>query len=149
MDLTNPDVAVEVISRLYYGDMRASKLVKEVMEATGVSEPTVYSVLHELQDKGLVRKQVRSRKNVLYSLTAYGKKMLIDEKFTALDALLRGIKDDHRRRELMVELFIEDMLASLPPELVNEHNRELLRQSISQEIDAIKRRMILLMSMRP
>ena len=142
MELTNPNVAIEVVSLLYYSEMRAASLVKQTIEATGVSEPTVYSVLTELQQRGFVDKNVRSKRNVTYTLTKEGRKLLQKERFSAIDTMLSSIKSPERRREILVELLMEDMLASLPVEWQKEEMREALRKNMAFELDDVKKRML-------
>jgi len=138
---TNPDVAMDVIGRLYYGDRRAAPLVKDTVAATGVSEPTVYAVLAELQRAGMVLKTARSKRNVTYQLTQEGKELLQREHFGALDQLLSGAPAS-RRRELLLQLLLEDMLEELPAEWRQSDRQGVLRKATSEEIEDVKRRLL-------
>jgi DNA-binding PadR family transcriptional regulator len=142
MEFMNPNVAIEVVSLLYYSTLRAAALVKQTIEATGVSEPTVYSVLTELQERGFIEKNVRSTRNVTYTLTKEGRKFLQTERFSAVDTMLSSIKSPERRREILVELLMEDMLDDLPAEWQGEDLKEALRKSMASEIDDVKKRML-------
>jgi DNA-binding PadR family transcriptional regulator len=142
MEFTNPSVAMEIVSILYYGAMRAATLVKKTMEATGVSEPTVYSVLTELQEQGFIEKTKRSKRNVTYNLTKPGRSFLMNERFSAVDAMLTCVKSPERRRELLVELLLDDMLAELPIEQQTEAMKEVLRHSMKFELEDVKKRML-------
>ena len=142
MEFMNPNVAIEVVSLLYYNTLRAAALVKQTIDATGVSEPTVYSVLAELQERGFVEKNVRSSRNVTYTLTKEGRKFLQKERFSAVDTMLSSIKSPERRREILVELLMEDMLESLPVEWQKEEMKAALRKSMASEIDDVKKRML-------
>ena len=142
MELTSPNVAIEVVSLLFYNEMRAAALVKQTIDATGVSEPTVYSVLTELQQRGFIEKNVRSKRNVTYTLTKEGRRFLQKERFSAIDTMLSSIKSPERRREILLELFMEDMLESLPAEWQGEDMKAALRKSMAFEIEDIKKRML-------
>jgi DNA-binding PadR family transcriptional regulator len=142
MELKNPSVAMEIVSILYYGTMRAATLVKKTMERTGVSEPTVYSVLNELMDKGFVEKNKKSKRNVTYSLTKPGRSFLMKERFSAVDAMLNCVKSPERRRELLMELLLDDMLAELPVEQQTEAMKESLRRSMKFELEDVKKRLL-------
>lgn len=142
VDFTNPGVAIEIVRNLYYGQKRANQLVQETMKATSVSEPTVYSVLTELQKNGIITKDIKSKRNVVYTLTKEGKNLLLKEHFQAIDAMLTNVKDPSRRREILIELLMEDMLEELPGEWYSdEARREALRKSVGDEIDSVKKRM--------
>ena len=138
---TNPDVAMDVVARLYYGSKRASALVKETVEATEVSEPTVYSVLTELQKLGVVRKDVRSKRNVTYQLTDSGRGLLEREKFALLDQLL-AVAPGGRRREILLGLLLEDMLHDMPEDWLTQDRQQVLRQATNDEIEDVKRRLL-------
>ncbi|MEW5760896.1 MAG: hypothetical protein AB1779_09040 [Candidatus Thermoplasmatota archaeon] len=142
LSLNNPEVAVEIISGLYYGSMRASSIVEEVMKATGVSEPTVYGVLRELQYKKLIEKLERSKRNVIYRLTERGYKLLEKEHFTIIDNMLSTIKNPKRRKEVMIELLLDDVMSELPKELQTPEAKEKLRKGMLAEIDDIKKRIV-------
>jgi DNA-binding PadR family transcriptional regulator len=133
---------MEIVSILYYGSMRAATLVKRTMEATNVSEPTVYSVLNELQEIGFIEKNKRSKRNVTYVLTRPGRKFLMKERFQAVDAMLNCVKSTERRRELLIELLLDDMLAELPKEQQTEAMKEELRRSMKFEIEDVKKRLL-------
>lgn len=142
MEFTNPSVAIEIVSILYYGTMRAATLVKRTMGSTDVSEPTVYSVLNELQKSGFVEKNKRSSRNVTYSLTKEGRSFLEKERFSAMDAMLRSLKSTSRRRELLVEILLEDMMQELPEDMRNEETRNALRRSMRFELEDVKKRLL-------
>lgn len=142
MEFTNPSVAIEIVSILYYGSMRAATLVKRTMEATGVSEPTVYSVLNELQEGRFIDKNKRSSRNVTYGLTDEGRDFLLKERFSAVDTMLKCVRSSERKRELLVELLIEDMLKELPENMRNEEMRDALRRSTVFELEDVKKRLL-------
>lgn len=142
MEFTNPSVAIEIVSILYYSSMRAANLVKRTMEATGVSEPTVYSVLNELRDGRFIEKKKRSKRNVIYSLTDDGRRFLMSERFSAVDTMLKCVKSTERKRELLVELLIDDMLKELPENMRNDEMREALRRSTVFELADVKKRLL-------
>jgi DNA-binding PadR family transcriptional regulator len=92
----NPEVTIEIVTSLYYGPQRASRLVKMVKESLDVSEPTVYSVLQDLVSRRIVEKDVRSRRNVAYVLTEKGRELIEREHFDAIGDILDLIKSAKR-----------------------------------------------------
>ena len=140
----NPEVTIEVVTNLYYGPQRAARLVELVQENLDVSEPTVYGVLSDLAEKGLVEKVVRSRRNVSYKLTDEGRKLIEREHFDAIGDILTLIKSAKRKREILVELLIEDIMEGLPEDWMTTERRAVLRRSMEEEVDLLKRRMRML-----
>ena len=140
----NPEVTIEIVTSLYYGPQRASRLVDMVQQNLDVSEPTVYGVLHELADNGFVEKVVRSRRNVTYKLTQNGRDLIQREHFDAIGDILALIKSAKRKRELLIELLIEDITEGLPDDWDTDERRAVLRKSMDEEVDLLKRRMLML-----
>jgi hypothetical protein len=64
------------------------------------------------------------------------------ERFSAVDTMLSSIKSPERRREILVELLMEDMLESLPQEWQKEEMKAALRRNMASEIDDVKKRML-------
>lgn len=143
---TNPEVAMEIIATLYYGAKRSASLVEQAVGATGVSEPTVYAVLTELSRLHFVEKEVRSKRNVAYALTTAGRRLLEKERFGVIDHMLTGVRGS-KRREVLVEMLLADMLEELPQERRTEEMRATLRRSMADEIDDVKKRMLRLSSL--
>jgi len=140
----NPEVTIEIVTSLYYGPQRASKLVQMVQENLEVSEPTVYGVLLDLAERGFVEKVVRSRRNVSYKLTDKGRDLIQREHFDAIGDILSLIKSAKRKRELLIELLIEDIMDGLPSGWSTEERKEALRRSMDEEVALLKRRMVML-----
>ena len=133
---------MELISALFYGPKRSSRIVHQVMAATEVSEPTVYATLHELVACNLIEKEERSRRKVIYSLTEEGRKILEKEHFVAIDRMLSGIKNPSRRREILVELLLQDLISDLPADLRNSVRKDLLRSTAAGEVDDLRKRLV-------
>ena len=140
----NPEVTIEVVTSLYYGPQRASRLVRMVQENLDVSEPTVYGVLQDLAERGFVEKVVRSRRNVTYKLTDKGRDLIQREHFDAIGDIMALIKSAKRKRELLIELLIEDITEGLPEVWTTDERKAALRRSMDEEVDLLKRRMVLL-----
>jgi DNA-binding PadR family transcriptional regulator len=140
----NPEVTIEIITSLYYGTQRASRLVEAVQENLDVSEPTVYGVLQDLTKKGFVEKVVRSRRNVTYKLTDLGRELIQREHFDAIGDILVLIRSAKRKREILVELLLEDIIEGLPRDWATDERRAALRRSMDEEVDSLKRRMVML-----
>ncbi len=139
----NPEVTIEIVTSLYYGPQRASKLVEMVQENLEVSEPTVYGVLQDLAERGFVEKVVRSRRNVTYKLTDSGRDLIQREHFDAIGDIMSLIKSAKRKRELLIELLIEDIMDGIPEDWSDER-KAALRRSMDEEVDLLKRRMTML-----
>ena len=139
----NPEVTIEVVTSLYYGPQRASRLVEMVQENLEVSEPTVYGVLQDLAERGFVEKVVRSRRNVTYKLTGTGRDLIQREHFDAIGDIMSLIKSAKRKRELLIELLIEDIMDGIPEDWSDER-KAALRRSMDEEVDLLKRRMVML-----
>jgi DNA-binding PadR family transcriptional regulator len=140
----NPEVTIEIVTSLYYGPQRASRLVESVQEYLDVSEPTVYGVLNDLAERKLVEKVVRSRRNVTYKLTPEGRKLIEQEHFEAIGDILALVRSARRKRELLVELLLEDIMEGLPTGWVTDERKAVLRQSMDEEVDLLKRRMLMI-----
>jgi len=140
--LNNPEVAMELISALFYGPQRSSSMVHQVMDATAVSEPTVYSALNELVMMKMVEKEERSRRRVLYKLTDEGRTLLEKEHFGVIEKMLSSIKNGGRKRELLVQLLMDDILNELPAEMREHAKKEMLRAQTAEEVEDLKKRLL-------
>jgi len=138
----NPEIAIDIITKLFSGPMRASNIVRSVLENNDVSEPTVYSVLKSLQENGLVEKKEHSCRNVIYRLTDRGKELLEKEKFKAADTILSALRNAPERREILIELLIDDLLKKLPEDWNDEEKKKALKESMSAELDALENRLV-------
>jgi DNA-binding PadR family transcriptional regulator len=139
----NPEVTIEIVTSLYYGPQRASRLVEMVQENLDVSEPTVYGVLQDLAERRFVEKVVRSRRNVSYKLTDKGRNLIQREHFDAIGDIMSLIKSAKRKRELLIELLIDDIMDGIPEDWSDER-KAALRRSMDDEVDLLKRRMVML-----
>jgi len=136
----NPEVTIEVVTSLYYGPQRASRLVEMVQENLEVSEPTVYGVLQDLAERGFVEKVVRSRRNVTYKLTGTGRDLIQREHFDAIGDIMSLIKSAKRKRELLIELLIEDIMDGIPEDWSDERKAALRRSMIRLKVARRRRR---------
>ena len=139
----NPEVTVEIVSHLYYEPLRAQHLVSKVSKSVGVSEPTVYAVLKELTDAAIIEKYSWSRRHVAYTLTAKGRSIAEKEHLDAVNDMLRLIESESRRRELLVELLLDELLRDAPDAVKTSNDaRAALRRSIVGEVAEIKKRLM-------
>lgn len=138
----NPEVAMEVVTNLYYGPKRSSRIVKLVMERLRVSEPTVYATIQELVTRKILEKQERSRRRVIYRLTDEGRKLLDKEHFEVINNLLFNIKDPNRRRELLIELLLQDLIDELPEDKRARVRRDTLRSTTAIEVEDMRKRLV-------
>jgi len=132
---------MELISALFYGPKRSSRIVHQVMSATDVSEPTVYATLHELVARKIIDKEERSRRKVIYRLTDEGRKIMEKEHFVAIDKMLSGIKNPARRREILVELLMQDLINDLPAEMRSAVKKDLMRSTAAGEVEDLRKRL--------
>ena len=133
---------MELISALFYGPKRSSRIVHQVMAATEVSEPTVYATLHELVLRKIIDKEERSRRKVIYSLTDEGRKIMEKEHFVAIDKMLSGIKNPARRREILVELLMQDLISDLPADMRGAVKKDLMRSTAAGEVEDLRKRLV-------
>jgi DNA-binding PadR family transcriptional regulator len=138
----NPEVAMELVSALFYGPKRSSRIVRQVMDNMKVSEPTVYSTLHELVIRNIIEKQERSRRRVIYKLTDEGRTLMEKEHFAAIDKMLSSVKNSSRRREILIELLMQDLLSELPAEMREGMKKEMLRNTAAEEVEDMKKRLL-------
>lgn len=118
------------------------RIVHKVMSATEVSEPTVYATLHELVARKIIDKEERSRRKVIYRLTDEGRKIMEKEHFAAIDRMLSGIKNPSRRREILVELLMQDLVNDLPAEVRQGVKTDLLRSTAAGEVEDLRKRLV-------
>ena len=64
----HPDEIAEIFTGLYSGPKRANEIPKWI---DNVSEPTVYSILKELEEKGFIRKIKKSRRHVFLDTSPF------------------------------------------------------------------------------
>jgi DNA-binding PadR family transcriptional regulator len=145
----NPEVTVELVTSLYYGPQRAARLVEIVKGSLKVSEPTVYAVLNDLVQRGLVEKDVRSRRNISYKLTAAGRELIEREHFDAIGDILTVIRSSKRKREILVELLLDDIMEGLPEDWNTGEAKAALRRSMDEEVESLKRRLAILSAANP
>ncbi|MGQ9582121.1 MAG: helix-turn-helix transcriptional regulator [Thermoplasmatota archaeon] len=133
---------MEVVTNLYYGPKRSSRIVSLVMERLRVSEPTVYATLQELVTRKILEKQERSRRRVIYRLTDEGRKLMDKEHFEIINNLLSNIKDPSRRRELLIELLLQDLIDELPEDKRASVRRDALRSTTAIEVEDMRKRLV-------
>jgi len=138
----NPEVAMELVSALFYGPKRSARIVRQVMDSMSVSEPTVYSTLHELVARKIIEKQERSRRRVIYRLTEDGRRLMEKEHFEAIDRMLSNVRDPNRRREILIELLMQDLISELPAELRDGVKKEALRSTTAEEVEDMRKRLL-------
>ena len=140
----NPEVTIEVVTSLYYGPQRASRLVEMVKQNLKVSEPTVYSVLQDLVERALVEKDVHSRRNISYRLTPAGRELIEREHFDAIGDILDVIRSSKRKREILVELLLDDLMDGLGPDWKTQEGKAALRRTMDEEVESLRRRLQIL-----
>jgi predicted ArsR family transcriptional regulator len=90
----------------------------------------------------MVEKEERSRRRVLYKLTEEGRKLLEKEHFGVIEKMLSTVKNSSRRREILVELLMEDILLELPEGMREKAKKEMLRTQTAEEVEDLKKRLL-------
>ncbi len=136
--LTHPEVSADIMLQLYGSPLRSKSLQERI---TDISDQTVYGVLKELVDAGLVDRIERSRRNVIYQLTDKGKRF-IEETQLNTERTLMNLSLDPRKQELiLVSILVEDMVKDLPEKFQTEDKKSKLKELLLQDVDHCRRRL--------
>ncbi|MEM3342357.1 MAG: winged helix DNA-binding protein [Thermoplasmata archaeon] len=136
------DLHIEVLSLLYYTSMRSTAILEKVKGSMEVSDPTIFSALKDLCERGLIRKRVHSKKNVVYEITPRGKEIMDNEGFRQIDTLLLALRNTPRRRQILAQLLAEEIAKELPDEWNTPEGKKVIAGSMIDELDAVKEKMI-------
>jgi DNA-binding PadR family transcriptional regulator len=129
---THPREMATIVTKLYSGPRRSKELVKEIGT---VSEATAHSILKKLVEDGFVNKLEQSSRNVSYELADKGRRLVEEEKIKARDTLVDIVRDLPAQKEIMVDVFLEDMLERLPAGWRKEEKRNILREHLKRRIE--------------
>lgn len=136
--LTHPEVSADILLQLYGSPLRSKSLQERI---TNVSDQTVYSVLKELVDGGLVERIERSRRNVIYQLTDKGR-IFIEETQLTVEKTLISLSLTPKKQELvLVSLLVDDMIKNLPEKFQTEDKKSKLKELLLEDIDYCRRRL--------
>lgn len=135
--LMHPEVSADILLQLYGSPLRSKNLQERIADT---SDQTVYSILKELVDAGLVDRIERSRRNVIYQLTDRGRKF-IEETQLLTEKTLMSLSLDPKKQELVLaSILVEDMVKDLPERFQTEDSKRKLRGLLLEDIDHCRKR---------
>lgn len=137
--LTHPDISADILLQLYGSQPLRSKNLQE--RITGVHEQTVYGILKELVDVGLVDRIERSKRNVIYQLTDKGRRFIEETQLNAEKTLMSLSLDPKKQEYILVSILVEDMVKDLPERFRTEGKKDKLRELLLEDIDHCRKRL--------
>ena len=141
-DFKNPDIACEILNKLYHGPMRSQKIVDFISEKYQVSKPTVYGVLKDLDAKQLIKKDRRSPRRVTYKLTEKGFDFFNKEFLHIKERLIHAIESAPNQKEIIAEVLLKDLMEELPKDWRTPEKKELFRVRLKKGIEDMLEREI-------
>ncbi|MGD2247731.1 MAG: winged helix-turn-helix transcriptional regulator [Candidatus Methanofastidiosia archaeon] len=135
--LTHPEVSADILLQLFGSPLRSKNLQERI---TDVSDQTVYAILKELVDAGLVNRIERSRRNVIYQLTDKGKRFIEETQLNAEKTLMSLSLDPKKQELILASILVEDMVEDLPEKFKTEENKRKLREWLLEDIDYCRKR---------
>ncbi len=135
--LGHPDEIAEIITGLYHGPKRSNEISKQI---DTVSEPTVYAILKELEEKGFIQKIKKSKRQVLYNLTDRGRKIVEEEYAKAEETLIELVQNTPKHKEIVVEVLMGDLIKTkkIPEMWQTPDKMGILRNYMEREIERIE-----------
>ena len=107
-EISQPLIATQTLEKLFEnGKMRAQQLVDNVGPNVGASRSLIYSVIDELVENGLIHKDKRSRKIVVYDLTEEGQKLIQENFIKATESLIAMVERSDQSKEIALEILTE------------------------------------------
>lgn len=143
LQFSHPDETSKIITGLYVGPKRSSEITKLI---NSVSEPTTYSILKELEEKGFIIKLEKSPRNVQYSLTEDGRKIVEEEYAKAESTLVDLIRNTSKQKEILIQILVEDLVKELPSIWKTSEKREVLKKYVANELEKAKNDVIMLLN---
>jgi DNA-binding PadR family transcriptional regulator len=137
--LTHPEVSADILLQLYGSVPLRSKNLQE--RITDVSDQTVYAILKELVDAGLVDRIERSRRNVIYQLTDKGRRFIDETQLNAEKTLMNLSIDPKKQELILVSILVEEMVKDLPEKFQSEDMKGKLRKLLLEDVDHCRRRL--------
>jgi DNA-binding HxlR family transcriptional regulator len=136
--MMHPEVSADILMQLYGTPLRSKNLQERIDD---ISDQTVYSVIKELVDAGLVERIERSRRNVIYQLTDKGKRFIEETQLNAERALMSLSLDPKRQELILVSILVEDMVKDLPERYRAEKKKSKLKELLLRDIDHCRERL--------
>jgi DNA-binding MarR family transcriptional regulator len=138
----HPEAEALILISTYESPVRSKRLIEKVQALEDLSQPTVYNILRNLDERGLIQRIQKSRRNVQYELTEKGRKMVEEGQLKARETLLAAMRNIPDQDEIIFELIVEDVLKDLPDEWKSPEKKKKLRRILEEEIEAAKKRLI-------
>lgn len=136
--MTHPEVSADILMQLYGTPLRSKNLQERIDD---ISDQTVYGVIKELVDAGLVERIERSKRNVIYQLTDKGKRFIEETQLNAERALMSLSLDPKRQELILVSILVEDMVKDLPERYRAEEKKGKLKELLLKDIDHCRERL--------
>ena len=137
----HPEAEALILISTYESPVRSKRLIEKVQALEDLSQPTIYNILRNLEERGLIQRIQKSRRNVQYELTEKGRRMVEDEQLKARDTLLAAMRNIQDSEEIAFDLILEDVLRDLPEEWRTPEKKKRLRTILKEEIETAKRRL--------
>lgn len=138
----HPEVEALILVSTYESPVRSKRLIEKVQALEDLSEPTIYNILRNLDERGLIQRVEKSRRNVQYKLTEKGRKMVEEEQLKARETLLAAVRNSQDPEEIVFDLILEDVLKDLPEEWRAPEKKKKVRRIVEEEIETAKKRLI-------
>jgi DNA-binding PadR family transcriptional regulator len=135
----HPEAEALILVSTYESPVRSNRLIEKVQALEDLSQPTIYNILRSLEERGLIRRMEKSRRNVQYELTENGRRMVEDEQLKARETLLAAMRNIQNSEEIAFDLILEDVLDDLSEEWRTPEKKKRLRTILKEEIEAAKR----------
>lgn len=132
---SHPGESNKIITGLYVGPKRSSEITNWI---DSVSEPTVYSILKELEELGFINKLEKSPRNVQYSLTERGRTLVEKDFAKAENTLVELVRNASKQEEIIIEILMDDLVKELPREWKKPEKREILKKYVAKELEKAK-----------
>ncbi len=107
--ISKPNIATEILVRLYAGQARSKALIDSITTEFDISEPTAYALLKELQERGLVERNEYSSRNVQYALTSSGRESVENSYLKFKEGLIKLLHQTPERDIILLDVFISDV----------------------------------------
>jgi DNA-binding PadR family transcriptional regulator len=138
----HPEAEALILVSTYEAPVRSKRLIEKVQALEDLSEPTIYYILRNLDERGLIRRIEKSRRNVQYELTEKGRKIVEGEQLKARETLLAAVRNIQDPEEIVFDLILDDVLKALPEEWRAPEKKKKLRKILEEEIETAKKRLI-------
>ena len=138
----HPEAEALILVSTYESPVRSKRLIEKVQALEDLSQPTIYNILRNLEERGLIRRVEKSRRNVQYELTEAGRKMVEEEQLKARETLLAAMRNIQNSEEIAFDLILENVLNDLSEDWRAPEKKKKLKAILGEEIEAAKKRLV-------